>query len=88
MQLRECQAQADCKDIRIKELKTENESYKENEARLQSVLETMRRQIEELEHTAGSVHSVKSKSEMVISSLQKDNAESRERILELESRVR
>jgi hypothetical protein len=44
--------------------------------------------MEEFEMTAGSIHSIKSKSELVISSLQRENSESRERIMELEGRLR
>ena len=64
------------------------ETSRENEGRLQSLVESLRCQITDLEGRAGAFESVAGRSEFTVAALQKENKESQERIVELESRLR
>ena len=76
------------RDVRIKELQLQMETGRENERRLQSLVESLRSQVVDLEGRAGAIESVASRSEVTVSALQKENKASNERIVELESRQR
>lgn len=64
------------------------ETGRENEHRLQSLVESLRSQIIDLEGRSGAFESVASRSEVTVSALQKENKAANERIVDLESRQR
>ncbi|XP_074661960.1 coiled-coil domain-containing protein 170-like [Tubulanus polymorphus] len=87
-QLRDAENQIEAREMRIKELKAEIESRRETDARLQTVVESMQQKIQEAEFKSGTFENIKGKSELTIRTLQAENDQARERILELESRLR
>ena len=76
------------RDERINELKREMDSMRSENATMNSLIVTLRNRVKELEGDLGGFETVASKSEITITSLQKDNKELQHRILELESRIR
>ncbi|XP_060552533.1 coiled-coil domain-containing protein 170-like isoform X1 [Ruditapes philippinarum] len=86
--IRELDNELEIRDVRIKELQLQMETGRENERRLQSLVESLRSQVVDLEGRAGAIESVASRSEVTVSALQKENKASNERIVELESRQR
>lgn len=78
----------DQKDIQIREMKTLYETSKENELRLTSLLESHKQQIIELESRTGSFQSAVGRSEFTVSTLQEQNRQNADKIVELETRIR
>ena len=64
------------------------ETSRENEVRLQNIVESLRNQLADLEGRAGAFESVASRSEFTVTALQKESKEAQERIVDLESRQR
>lgn len=86
--LRELENEVEIRDVKIKEMKMMVETSHENESRLQSVVDSLRSQVADLEGRAGAFESVAGRSEFTVMALQKENKQSQERIVELESRQR
>lgn len=86
--IRELENELEVRDIKIKELKLQMETGHENEHRLQSLVESLRSQIIDLEGRSGAYESVASRSEVTVAALQKENKAANERIVDLESRQR
>ncbi|XP_071164540.1 coiled-coil domain-containing protein 170-like [Mytilus edulis] len=76
------------KDVHIRELKTLYDTSKENESRLTSLLESHKQQIIELESRTGSFQSAVGRSEFTVSTLQEQNRQNADKIVELEARIR
>lgn len=64
------------------------ETGRENESRLQSLVESLRSQVTDLESRAGAFESVAGRSEFTVAALQKENKAAQERIVDLEARQR
>ncbi|XP_013406676.1 coiled-coil domain-containing protein 170 [Lingula anatina] len=87
-QNKDLQIQVESKDDKIKEIRKEVEKYKENDARLSSLVQSLRDRLHEAESQSGSLEAAAGRCEVTISSLQKENREAQDRIVELESRLR
>lgn len=86
--IRELENELDIRDVKIKELQLQMETGRENENRLQSLVESLRSQVTDLESRAGAFESVAGRSEFTVVALQKENKAAQERIVDLEARQR
>jgi len=87
-QVRELENELDIRDVRVKELQLMMETGRENENRLQALVESLRSQVTDLESRAGAFESVAGRSEFTVAALQKENKNAQERIVDLEARQR
>lgn len=87
-QLRDAQHELDAEKSRARELKAHLEAARENEARQSALAENLRDRLREVDAAAGSLESVKSRSEITIQALQREINEQKDKILDLESRSR
>ncbi|KAI0225840.1 hypothetical protein LSAT2_023409 [Lamellibrachia satsuma] len=87
-QLREVQAQLDAREDKIRELKLQAETARESEAKHIALVHSLRQKLCEYDASHGSLEGAANRSEVAIQTLQRDNKESNERIVELESRLR
>ena len=78
----------DRREGKIRELKIELETTRENEAKQCALVGTLRHRLSEYEATAGTLEGAASRSELAVQSLSKQNAELQDRIIDLESRIR
>ncbi|XP_046545107.1 coiled-coil domain-containing protein 170-like [Haliotis rubra] len=88
IQLREAESELELKSIKVKELQHLLETNRENEAKLTALVQSLRDRVRELEDKAGSIETVAGRSEFAIGTLQRENRDSQDRILELEGRLR
>ncbi|XP_043929495.1 coiled-coil domain-containing protein 170-like [Protopterus annectens] len=77
-----------CKEVLSMEMKTELENYKENSARQASLIKSLKDHIRGMEEMSLSVSAVKSQKDGSIQAFKTENNELKERISELESRLR
>ena len=76
------------RDERNAELKREIDSLKSESSTMHALIISLKNRIKELEGDLGSFENVASKSGITITTLQKDNRELQQHVLELESRIR
>ncbi|XP_078673529.1 coiled-coil domain-containing protein 170-like isoform X2 [Branchiostoma floridae x Branchiostoma belcheri] len=76
------------KDVQIRDLETEIQSYKEDNARQVALVQTLRNRIREMEDETGTLSVVKGRGEITIQALQKEVREYQDRVAELEGRLR
>ena len=88
MQIKELENEIEMRDVKIKEMALLTETSRDNETRLQTLIESMRGQITDLEGRAGAFESVAGRSEFTVAALQKESKAAQERIVELEARLR
>lgn len=88
LQLKECEAELETKDVKVKELETLLESKRENESRLTELIQSLRERIGELEGQVGSYETVSTRGEYTISTLQKDLRDSNQRVVQVETHLR
>jgi chromosome segregation ATPase len=86
--LSEYKVKFQAREDRINELKREMDTLKNENATMNALICTQRTKIKELEGDLGGFESVASKSGITITTLQKDNKELQQNVLELESRIR
>ena len=87
-QVRELQVQLDSREEKIRTLKIQVETTRENEAKQTALMASLRQQLVEYEAQYGNIEGAASRSELTINSLQRDNKVQQERILELETRIK
>ncbi|CAG5130218.1 unnamed protein product [Candidula unifasciata] len=87
-QIRELQNEMETKDIKIKELQHLVDSCRDSENRLSNMVSGLRDQLAEFESKAGSFETVASRGEYTISTLQRENRELNDKIIDLEQRLR
>lgn len=88
VKIKELENEIEMKDVKIKEMALLTETSRDNETRLQTLIESMRGQITDLEGRAGAFESVAGRSEFTVAALQKESKAAQERIVELEARLR
>jgi chromosome segregation ATPase len=76
------------REERISELKREMDTLKSENATMNSLIVSLRNKTKELEGDLGGFEAVANKSGITITTLQKDNKELQQHVLELESRIR
>ncbi|XP_035680444.1 coiled-coil domain-containing protein 170-like isoform X2 [Branchiostoma floridae] len=76
------------KDVQIRDMETEIQSYKEDNARQVALVQTLRNRIREMEDETGTLSVVKGRGEITIQALQKEMREYQDRVAELEGRLR
>ncbi|KAH3851320.1 hypothetical protein DPMN_093800 [Dreissena polymorpha] len=86
--IRELENELEIRDVKIRELQMQMETGRDNECRLQSLVESLRSQVSDLEGRAGAFESVAGRSEITVAALQKENKAAQERIVDLETRQR
>ena len=82
------QAQLEAREDKIRELKLQAEMARESEGKQVALVHSLRQKLCEYEATHGSLEGAANRSGVAIQTLQRDNKESQERIVELESRLR
>jgi chromosome segregation ATPase len=87
-ELCEFKAKVQARDDRINELKREIDSLKSENATMNSLIVALRTKLKELEGNIGGFETVASKSEITITTLQRENRTYQQQLLELESRIR
>lgn len=87
-QIYELESKISAKDARIAELEREQRNYKDIEEQQVKTIKQLRERLDHVERDASEISHVHSKGELAISTLQADNRQLQERILELESRLR
>ena len=88
IQVKNLEKEIEEKDVQVREYKTLYDTSKENESRLTSLLESHKQQIIDLESRTGSYQSAVGRSEFTVSTLQEQNRQNADKIIELESRIR
>lgn len=88
LQIRDLEVQLESKDEKIRELKLHVEAAREGEAKHAALVQSLRQKIVEYETTYGTLEGAANRSELAINTLQRENKNHQERILELESRVK
>ena len=76
------------RDERNAELKREMDSLKSESSTMHALIISLKNRIKELEGDLGSFENIASKSGITITTIQKDNKELQQHVLELESRIR
>ncbi|XP_066279979.1 coiled-coil domain-containing protein 170-like isoform X2 [Branchiostoma lanceolatum] len=76
------------KDVQIRDLESEVQSYKEDNARQVALVQTLRNRIREMDDETGTLSVVKGRGEITIQALQKEVREYQDRVAELEGRLR
>lgn len=84
----ELKAKLSVRDDKINEIKREMDLIKNENTNMNSLIVTQRNKIKELESELNGFENVASKSGITITTLQKDNKQLQQTILELESRIR
>ncbi|XP_028653533.1 coiled-coil domain-containing protein 170 [Erpetoichthys calabaricus] len=87
-ELLEVRAKLSSRETLIHEMRQEMENYKENNARQASVISSLRSQVQELEQESGTVSSSKTRTELALQSTSKENSTLKERLQELENKLR
>lgn len=87
-QVRELQAQLEVKEDKIRELKILNDTIRDSEDKNGLAVQQLRHQLMRYESEFGKLEDAASRSGIAIFSLQDDAREARQRIVELESRLR
>ncbi|XP_078516440.1 coiled-coil domain-containing protein 170-like isoform X1 [Lissotriton helveticus] len=87
-QVEDLQNRMSSKDVSFLEMKSQLETYKENNARQASHIQSLKDRIKELEEIAVSASNVKSHLQPGLEPFKRGNRELNERVAELESRVR
>lgn len=88
LELCECKVKVQARDERIAEMKRDTETLKAENCTMSSMIAALQSKIRELEGDVSGFETFASKSDITISTLQKENKESKQTILELESRIR
>ena len=78
----------DAREDKIRELKLQTETARESEGKHIALVHSLRQKLCEYEASHGSLEGAASRSEVAIQTLQLNNKESHERIMELDSRLR
>ena len=84
----EYKVKVQAREERNAELKREIDTLKSENSTMNSLIVSLRNRVRELEGDLGSFENVASKSGITITTLQKDNKELQQHVLELESRIR
>lgn len=87
-QVRELQAQLEVKEDKIREQKILNETARESEEKNAMVIQQLQHRLMRYQSEYGNLEDAANRSGIAISSLQDETRESRQRIIELESRLR
>uniref|UniRef100_H2ZF69 Coiled-coil domain-containing protein 170 n=1 Tax=Ciona savignyi TaxID=51511 RepID=H2ZF69_CIOSA len=87
-QLNDLRSRLDLKDNHIRELRSKLEVAKENAARQDIMLQSLRDRVFSAENQNGELEQASTRGSTTIQSLQKQNREAQDRIVELESRLR
>ncbi|XP_013067200.2 coiled-coil domain-containing protein 170-like [Biomphalaria glabrata] len=87
-QIADFQREMESRDIKIKELQHLLDSSRETENRLGSMVASLRDKLAEYESRAGSYETVANRGEFTISTLQRENRELSDKIVDLEQRLR
>ena len=82
------QVQLDTREEKIRELKLQLEISRENEAKHKALTATLREKLAGFEGEFGNLEDVASRSSVALQTLQRQNAEAKARIIELERRTR
>lgn len=88
LKVRELQAQLEVKEDKIRELKILNDTARDSEDKNGLAVQQLRHQLMRYESEFGKLEDAASRSGIAIFSLQDDAREARQRIVELESRLR
>lgn len=88
LELSEQKVKVQARDDRIGEMKREIETVKSENSTMNSMICALKTRISELECDLGGFENVASKSSVTISTLQKDNKDLQQHVLDLESRIR
>ncbi|XP_005089149.1 coiled-coil domain-containing protein 170 [Aplysia californica] len=86
--IRELSVELEAKDVRIRELELRVENNRETEGRLSEMVASLREKLSDFESRADSYETVANRGEYTISTLQRENREANEKIVELEQRLR
>ncbi|KAK6489050.1 coiled-coil domain-containing protein 170 isoform X1 [Huso huso] len=76
------------REASVHELKGEVESYKENNARQASLISSLRERVQEMEQETGAMASTKTQAEITLHAESKENSVLKERVEELEGKLR
>ncbi|CAK8692866.1 unnamed protein product [Clavelina lepadiformis] len=87
-ELRELQSKLELKDNFIHELRSKLKLMKEDNARQTALIQTLREHVHQAEHQSGTLEHITSKGSVTIQTLQRENREAQEKILDLEARLR
>ena len=82
------QGQLDIREEKIRELRMHVETSREAEAKQAAMFESLRQKLAEYEAQYGSLEGAATRSELAINTLQRENNNAQERIMELESRLK
>ena len=88
LQLREVRAQVDIREEKIRDLKMEVETERESKAKHMAIASSLHKQLVQFQAETGSLEGAANRSELAVHSLQSQNNELQNRILELETRLR
>ena len=86
--MRETRSQVEIREEKIRDLKLEVETERESNAKHMTLAQSLRQQLIRFEAEAGSLEGAASRSELAVHTLQTQNNDLQNRILELESRLR
>lgn len=86
--LKDSESEIEARDIRIRELEHRVGNSRESEARLSEMVTTLREKLADFESRSDSFETVANRGEYTISTLQKENRELNEKVMELELRLR
>ena len=87
-QVRELQSQLNIKEEKFREVRTELDQVRESEAKATTLVQSLKQRLAQYESTSGSYDGLASKTELTVTTLQRENRESKEKIIELETRIR
>jgi len=88
VQLFEAQREIDSREQTIRDLQASVDVRMEVDARHESHIQSLRQKLAEYESAYGSIEGAANRSELTIVTLQQQNNEAQQRIVELESRLR
>ncbi|KAK1171546.1 coiled-coil domain-containing protein 170-like [Acipenser oxyrinchus oxyrinchus] len=87
-ELQEVKSRLASRETSVHELKGEMESYKENNARQASLISSLRKCVQETEQETGAMASSKNRAEISLHTVSKENSVLKERVEELEGKLR
>ena len=87
-QLREVQAQLEVREDKLKELRTQLECAHETEVRMNVTIQSLRNKLVEFESHLATMEGRTSRSDLVVQTLQQENREANDRLIELETKLR
>ncbi|XP_029452416.1 coiled-coil domain-containing protein 170-like isoform X2 [Rhinatrema bivittatum] len=87
-ELLDLRTRLNAKEVSLHELKSEVESYKENNARQSSLISSLRGRVQEMDEESGLLATSKTRAEMAVQAVLQENQEMKEKIQEEEARVK